>query len=165
MTSNRVVGTLHDEHRATLAVLDRLDAFIARERRGVPAAGSEANALALREIANAVESEVKRHFEFEERHLFTFLEALGDAAIGAHLRSEHDAMRPIGERLATLARAAANAAFDAAGWQEFRRLAAELSERMVMHIQKEEMALLPLLEESMDAETELRLYDTYSGND
>lgn len=165
MSSNRVVGTLHDEHRATLAVLDRLGAFIARERRGTPAGGNDANALLLREIASTVESEVKRHFDFEEQHLFTFLQAMGDAAIGAHLTSEHNAMRPLGERVAALARAASGAAFDEPGWQEFRRLAAELSERMVMHIQKEEMALLPLLEESMDAETEQRLCDMYTGND
>jgi len=31
-------------------------------------------------------------------------------------------------------------------------------------VQKEEMALLPLLEESMDAQTEARLYETYVEN-
>jgi len=165
MYLNRVVETLHDDHRATLAILDRLGAFIAGQRRGALPASNDSNALLLREIATRVESEVKRHFDFEEQHLFTFLKEKGDAAIGEHLTSEHAAMRPLGERLAALARAASAAAFDEPGWQEFRRIAAELSERMVIHIQKEEMALLPLLEESMDTQTELRLSDAYTGND
>ena len=56
---------------------------------------------------------------------------------------------------------AAAQGFDAARWDEFRRLGQELCERMLMHVQKEEMALLPLLEETMDAETEARLYEDY----
>jgi hypothetical protein len=35
---------------------------------------------------------------------------------------------------------------------------------LLAHVQKEEMALLPLLEESMDAETEARLYEQYVEN-
>jgi hypothetical protein len=35
---------------------------------------------------------------------------------------------------------------------------------MLVHVQKEEMALLPLLEESMDGEMEARLYEAYVGN-
>jgi hemerythrin-like domain-containing protein len=165
MFSNRVVQTLHDEHRATIATLERLAGFFASRRRAAPAGNTDANALLLREIAAGIESEVKRHFDFEEQQLFTFLENIGDAAIGAHLTSEHDVMRPLGTRVASLARSGAQGELDDARWQEFRQVSAELSERMLMHIQKEEMALLPLLEESMDAETELRLSETYSGNE
>jgi hypothetical protein len=32
---------------------------------------------------------------------------------------------------------------------------------MLTHVQKEEMALLPMLEDNMDAETEARLLDEY----
>lgn len=165
MFSNRVVQTLHDEHRSTIATLERLAGFIASQRRGPPTGNMDANALLLREVAAGVESEVRRHFDFEEQELFTFLENIGDAAIGAHLTTEHNAMRPLGQRVAALARAGSEGAFDDAGWQEFKRVSAELSERMLTHIQKEEMALLPLLEESMDAETELRLCETYTGNE
>jgi hypothetical protein len=35
---------------------------------------------------------------------------------------------------------------------------------MLAHVQKEEMALLPLLEENMDAEAEARLYQEYVEN-
>ena len=64
-------------------------------------------------------------------------------------------------RIAALARDAAVQGFDGAGWDEFRRSGQELCERMLAHVQKEEMALLPLLEESMDADTEARLLEDY----
>jgi len=44
------------------------------------------------------------------------------------------------------------------------RLARELSDRMLTHVQKEEMALLPVIEENMDPETEARLYQEYVEN-
>jgi hemerythrin-like domain-containing protein len=165
MFSNRVVQKLHEEHRATIAIMERLGAFIAGHRRGPPVGNADANALLLREIATGIESEVQRHFDFEEHSLFTYLESVGDAAIGAHLTTEHTAMRPLGQRLAALARTASSGDFDEAGWAEFRRVGAELSERMLTHIQKEEMALLPLLEESMDAQAEVQLYDAYTTGD
>ena len=67
-------------------------------------------------------------------------------------------MRPLGERIAALARAAESTGFADADWEEFRRLGREL------HVQKEEMALLPLLEEAMDGEMEARLYDEYAAD-
>jgi iron-sulfur cluster repair protein YtfE (RIC family) len=54
--------------------------------------------------------------------------------------------------------------FAPAEWEEFMRLAQELSDRMLAHVQKEEMALLPILEENMDSETEARLYQEYVEN-
>jgi hemerythrin-like domain-containing protein len=111
-----------------------------------------------------VEAEVERHFAFEENSLFSYLSEIGDEAIGAHLTEEHNAMRPIGIAVAKLARDAAAHGFDAAQWKEFRRLGQELCDRMLVHVQKEEMALLPLLEEYMDAETEARLYQEYVDN-
>jgi hemerythrin-like domain-containing protein len=111
-----------------------------------------------------VEAEVERHFAFEENHLFTYLEAMGDAGIGAHLTSEHAAMRPLGVRLAAMARAAAAKGFTPAEWDEFIRLGQEFGDCMLAHVQKEEMALLPVIEESMDAETEARLYQEYVEN-
>jgi hypothetical protein len=44
------------------------------------------------------------------------------------------------------------------------RLGQELSDRMLAHVQKEEMALLPVIEENMDAETEAQLYQQYVEN-
>src|SRR5271157_5441574 len=164
MFSNRISQTLHDEHRATVSLMERLDRLIASHRRRPLDAKEPANARFLRELASGVEAEVKRHFDFEEEHLFTYLQSIGDEAIGAHLTDEHSAMRPLGERLSALARAGEASGFDDASWDEFRRLGMELCERMLAHVQKEEMALLPLLDESMDSEMEARLYEEYVGN-
>lgn len=164
MFSNRVSQTLHDEHQATVALMERLDRLIASHRRTQPNVADPAVAQFLRELSGGVEAEVNRHFDFEEQHLFSYLRSIGDEAIGAHLTDEHAAMRPLGEELAALAGAAATDGFDPASWQAFRRVGAELCERMMVHIQKEEMALLPLLEESMDGETEARLFEAYIGN-
>ncbi len=163
--SNRVSQTLHDEHRATIALMEKLEQFLARHRRdNAPDPSDSVTARLLGELTTAVEAEIERHFAFEENHLFTYLEEMGDEAIGAHLTEEHMALRPLGKRLVALARDAHAARFDEKSWDEFRRLGQEFCERMLAHVQKEEMALLPVLEESMDAETEARLYEAYVEN-
>jgi hemerythrin-like domain-containing protein len=163
--TNRIAQTLHDEHGATVALMERLEQLLARSRRGGPPDKADSNvARLLSDLSTGVEAEVERHFAFEENHLFTYLEAMGDAAIGMHLTSEHEAMRPLGVRVAALARKAASAGFTPAEWEEFVRLAQELDDRMLAHVQKEEMALLPVIEESMDKETEARLYEIYVEN-
>jgi hemerythrin-like domain-containing protein len=161
--ANRISQVLHDEHRATIALIERLEQLATRHRRGGgPDCNDRAVTQLLSDLAIGISGEVERHFAFEENHLFSYLAANGDVAIGAHLTDEHNAIRPLGQRVATLARAAAGRGFDEAGWDEFRRLGLELCERMLAHIQKEEMALLPLIDESMDAETEARLHHDYA---
>lgn len=162
--TNRISQLLHDEHRATIALMERLEQALARHRGTAPDRSNAAVAQLLGDLSTGLEAEVQRHFDFEENQLFPYLEAAGDEAIGAHLTSEHHAMRPLGLRLAELARSAAAEGFDQARWDEFRRLGNELCDRMLSHVQKEEMALLPLLDEVMDGEAEARLYEDYTGN-
>ena len=163
--SNRISQTLHDEHGATVALMERLEQLLARGRRGGPPDKADGNvARLLKDLSSGVESEVERHFAFEENHLFSYLEAMGDAAIAEHLTSEHKTMRPLGVRIAAIARAAAANGFTHAEWEEFTRLGQELSDHMLAHVQKEEMALLPVLEENMDQETEARLFQEYVEN-
>lgn len=160
--TNRISRTLHDEHCSTVALMERLEQLIARHRRGSPPDMTDRGIIQLlSDLSAGLETEVERHFTFEEDHLFSFLRAIGDEAIGAHLTEEHVAIRPLGKRIAGLAREATAKGFDAAKWDEFRGLGAELCERMLAHVQKEEMALLPLIEENMDADTEARLYREY----
>jgi hemerythrin-like domain-containing protein len=159
---NRISQTLHEEHTATLSLMQRLEQLIARHRRGGPPdIGDGAVVKLLSDLSTGVEAEFQRHFAFEEDRLFTYLRANGDEAIGAHLTDEHVIIRPIGVRLAELARGAATAGFDQAKWEEFCRLGQELCGLMQGHVQKEETALLPLIEDSMDAETEARLFEEY----
>jgi len=159
---NRISQTLHEEHDATLALMQRLEQLIAHHRRGGPPdAGDAAVAKLLSDLSTGVEAEFQRHFSFEEERLFTYLRANGEEALGAHLTDEHAVIRPIGVRLAELARGATKTGFDETKWEEFCRLGQDLSGLMQGHVQKEEMALLPLIEDSMDAQTEARLFEKY----
>jgi hemerythrin-like domain-containing protein len=164
MSASRICQTLHEEHQATVAFTEQLEAALAKYHSRRPDCADPALAGVLRGLPLALDAELSRHFDFEETRLFSHLASAGDAAIGAHLTDEHEAMRPLGARLVILSRQALTDGFDDARWQEFRAAAAELCERLLMHVQKEEMALLPLLEETLDPESDARLYDDYVGN-
>jgi hemerythrin-like domain-containing protein len=163
--NNRISQTLHDEHGATVALMERLEQLLARGRRAGPPDKADSNvARLLSDLPTSLETEVDRHFTFEENHLFNYLEAVGDTGICEHLTSEHQVMRPLGTRVAALARAAAIGGFTPESWEEFTRLGQELGDLMLAHVQKEEMALLPVIEDNMDSETEARLYQEYVEN-
>ncbi len=162
MFTNRVCQTLHDEHLATIRLVERLGALLDRCRRAPPERADGLATQLLRDIPPAMESEVTRHFDFEEAHLFGYLAGTGDAAIGAHLTAEHEAIRPLGRELGALARAAAADGFEARSWQAFQRVAGELCDRLLVHVQKEEMVLLPLLEESLDPAADAALHESYA---
>jgi iron-sulfur cluster repair protein YtfE (RIC family) len=167
MAVNRITQVLHDEHCAAIALMERLGQLIARHRESAPPDTADgAIAKLLSDLPVGLSGEVERHFAFEENELFPYLEAAGDAAIGVHLSDEHRAIRPLAARVSSLAREARVQGFDAGRWEEFSRTARELCDRLVTHAQKEEMALLPLIDESMDAETEDRLFLEYvQGNE
>ncbi|MGE0848037.1 MAG: hemerythrin domain-containing protein [Hyphomicrobiaceae bacterium] len=162
--TNRISQALHEEHRATVALMERLELLLVRHRREPPDTAAGGVAQLLGDLATGVEADVRRHFDFEESRLFAYLDAVGDQAIGEHLTDEHGMMRPLGTRLAEVARDAVSRGFDEARWAEFRRLGQEFCERVIAHVQKEEMALLPLLEETMDADAEMQLYEEYVAN-
>lgn len=162
MFANRISQTLHDEHRATIALMERLERAITR-RQPINCQDPEGVRL-LQDLVVAIETDTMRHFDFEETQLFALLETVGDQLIGDHLTEEHNFMRPVAEKLAALARTAASGDFTPETWKEFSRVGAEFVQRMVVHVQKEEMALLPLVDQTMDDETETRLYQAYTGN-
>jgi hemerythrin-like domain-containing protein len=159
--ANRINQVLHDEHAAVIALVQRLELVVARHRRAPPMRADPAVAQLLKDLAGA-KAEVVRHFAFEEQRLFPYLDTRGDSAIGAHLTAEHAVLGPLWTRVAALARQMSAQGLDEEKWNAFCRLADELCEPMAAHAQKEDMALLPLIEESMDGETELHLYQEYA---
>ncbi len=162
MFSRRTAQLLHEDHQATIEVIEALDSLLARARRKTPDSADPQIARTLKQASGTIEGEIDSHFAFEENELFTRLEDMGDAAIGAHLREEHAALLPLGKQVAALARDALAGGFTDASWADFRSHAGELIERMLMHIQKEEMALLPALDELLDDETDLELSTRYA---
>jgi hemerythrin-like domain-containing protein len=160
--TNRVCQSLHDEHMATLALFARLEALLGRHNRtDPPDAADPGTARLLRDLRTWVDTEIKRHFDFEEDELFGYLDEHGDKALGTSLTGEHRVIRPLGARIGALAQEAAGGRFSAAKWDEFWRSGQELAERIRGHVQKEEMALLPAIEDAMDPDTDARLYQEY----
>lgn len=160
--SRRVAQLLHEEHLATIVTIEALEGLIARTRRNIPDVKEDGVKRILRRATDTIELEVGNHFTFEENELFTRLADMGDVGIGEHLSEEHRAILPLAGQVAGLAREALNAGFNADSWAQFRTLGGELIERMLAHIQKEEMALLPMLEELLDPDTDMELSESYA---
>jgi hemerythrin-like domain-containing protein len=157
MYSSQVSRMLDDEHRANIALLGQVEQMIARATRYEPA-----NAALLRQLAALLENDVERHFTFEEQQLFPRMTEQGDGGMASLLQEEHEAIREVCAELLPLARRGADGSIDAQGWSELRPLAMELIERQVAHIQKETMALLPLLDDMLDEEADRELAFAYS---
>lgn len=151
----QVSRRLDEDHRAHLALLDRLERTALRTRRHE--AGDAAVQAVLAEFAQAVQHDAERHFRFEEEWLFTRLEAAGDDAMAALLREEHDTLREVATELRPLLEAAASGPLDEARWSALRQAAHEWGERQVAHVQKETMGLLPMLEDWLDDDTDREL--------
>lgn len=161
---NRVCQKLHDEHAAVIALMERLAQAVARQRDAVPDAKEPMLARLLNDLAAELPGEVERHFAFEEAELFPYLGEAGNEGIGAHLTYEHGIIRPIGAALVKLIGDVRAHGFDAARWAEFRRLSQQLYDCLVPHARKEDMALLPMLDDLMDSEKEMQLYEKYVEN-
>lgn len=162
--NRRTAQLLHEDHQATIAVIESLDQLIAKSRKKAPDVSDPAVLRTLKNAAGAINDEVSNHFEFEENELFTRLEEMGDLAIGEHLRSEHQALLPLGKMVDEIARSAIENGFTDESWTKFRNVAGELVERMFVHIQKEEMALLPALDDLLDDEADMELSTAYAEN-
>lgn len=157
MYSSQVSRMLDDEHRANIALLGQVEQMIARSPRWNPE-----HAGLMRQLAALLENDVERHFGFEEEQLFPRMTEQGDGGMASLLQEEHEAIREVCTELLPLARRAAQGSIDESGWSELRPLALELVERQVAHIQKESMALLPLLDDMLDEEADRELAFAYA---
>ena len=163
MYSNRVCQKLHDEHMATLALLERLERFVGNNKP--PEANDTGARTLLIDLAVAFENEIWRHFAFEEKYLFDYFAQSGDTEMARLLTTEHEQIRDVGGHVIAMARAAASAGFLPPAWNEFRLLSRQLAEQLATHAQKEEGVLIPLLQDSMESETEEQLYTAYVMNE
>jgi len=154
---------LHEEHLRTLEVMNRLETRLVGEggRRPLDAAVDEDRRM-LRDLTAVVDNDVDRHFAFEETVLFPLLAEAGAEDMTRLLTQEHAAMRPISTQLRGLAQGAMDEAFDAGAWDEFRILAIELVERVMFHIQKEEMGLVHGLPHFLDPDIDRDLATRYA---
>jgi len=154
---------LYEEHAATLQLLARVERVFTGRAGAYPPAPDDAQWAAFaRTLLSAIEVEVARHFEFEERDLFPRLEEAGDGDLAALLIEEHVTIVAVAQRLATMLRQSVAIALEPAQWQEMKTLALEFSERLGSHAQKEDGALLPVLENLLDEDTDRDLFGAYA---
>ena len=157
----QVSRALDDEHRANLDLLGRVELAFARAPRAGAARDPDLAQLAGK-FARHIEQDIGRHFDFEERELFPRLADAGEGDIAGLLAEEHEAIRAVAAELLPMARAAAAGTLDDAGWGALKRGSLEMVERQVAHIQKETMALLPMLDDLLDEDTDRELAFAYA---
>jgi len=154
---------LYEEHVATLQLLTRVElVFTGRAGAYPPAAGDPAWPAFARTLLTAIEVEIARHFEFEERDLFPRLVEAGDGDLAALLNEEHVTIRAVAQPLAGLLRKALGEGLQPQQWQGMKTLALEFSERLSSHAQKEDGALLPVLDNLLDEDTDRELFGAYA---
>ncbi len=154
---------LYEEHVATLQLLARVErVFTGRAGAFSPVAGDPAWPAFARALLSAIEVEVARHFEFEERDLFPRLEEAGDGDLAVLLNEEHATIRAVAQPLAALLRQALADGLAPQRWQTLKTQALEFSERLGSHARKEDGALLPVLEHLLDEETDRELFGAYA---
>ena len=154
---------LYEEHVATLQLLARVERVLSG-RAGVypPAAGDAEWAGFARSLLSAIEVEVARHFEFEERDLFPRLEEAGDGDLAGLLIEEHVTIRAVAQAIAALLHQSLAAGLQSQQWQTLKTQGLEFCERLGSHAQKEDGALLPVLEQLLDEDTDRELFGAYA---
>jgi len=157
----QVNRALDEEHRATLELLGHVEKAFGR---ALPPGAARDPSLArlAASLARHIERDIPRHFEFEERELFPRLEAAGEGDIVGLLTEEHVAIMEVTAELLPFARAAAAGTLEDSGWEALKRGALEMAERLTSHIHKETSALLPMLDDALDDDTDRELAFAYA---
>jgi len=153
-----VCRTLHEDHVATLALLERLERLLGCHDPSHPPGAAEADTgRLLQEMTRALQGEVVVHFAFEEDSVFPLLAAAGEGEMGETLAAEHRVILALARRLLEVAGPALAGGFTADAWSEFHAAGAAFVEHLDAHVRKEEGGLLPALDEILDEESDGRL--------
>ena len=159
--ARQISRKLHEEHLAILDLLGRFEQALARLRDQPPAGDPVWRGL-LSQLDAALQYEVTRHFDLEEDQLFPRLHQRGEGDLAELLFEEHEAIRAVaGPLLGLIARAQAGE-LDGAGWKALKVSGLELAERLGSHAQKEQSALVPLVDEMLDEQTDRELSIEYT---
>ena len=153
---------LYEEHVAVLDLLDRFGRALGRLGGAQPAADDQVWRVLLAQVGTALEYEITRHFELEETQLFPRLHARGEGDLAELLFEDHEMIREVTRPLLGLVARAQAGGLDAAGWRALRASGLELVERLGAHAEKEQGALVPLVDEMLDETTDQELWTQYT---
>jgi hemerythrin-like domain-containing protein len=148
-----ICKALHGDHMATVRMLEDLEGELSKiGRNNAPNELSPELTKLLKGLVSIMQTEISSHFSFEEENLFPRIEQMGDIPMLSILRSEHNTIRPLAEKLTEAVETALAGGVTSGNWAPIYDMGMELAEREVFHIQKEEMGFLPLLEEILTPE-------------
>jgi hemerythrin-like domain-containing protein len=152
---------LHEEHLHVIGLLDRLAQVATRLGGAPPAPGDPLWSQLLAQLAGTLQHEVTRHFDLEEQKLFPLLREHGHGDLADLLLEEHQMIRQVARPLLDVVARARAGSLDAAGWKSLRLLALELVDRLGSHARMEEDALVPVVEEILDDNTDLEIWTAH----
>ena len=150
---------LHEEHMNALGLLERFEQILTKRNGSWPPAPDDPawRAFAAK-LAEALANEVAGHFALEENALFGRLTDAGSGELVDLLLEEHATIRAVvAELLPLCALSTRGGAVEPGTWQAIKTHGLELTERLSAHINKEELSLVPAVEELLDEETDREL--------
>src|SRR5262245_1473389 len=153
---------LYEEHIQVIDLLERFGLALSGLRTEAPRAEQPPWSVLLAQVAAALQHEITRHFALEEDKLFPILRERGEGDLAELLLEEHEAVRAVAGPLLDLVRRARLGDLDAAGWRMLKTHGLELVERLSSHAQKEQGALVPLVDEMLDETADETLWNEYA---
>lgn len=151
---------LHDEHMVVLGLLNDLERVVIARKDPPPAGDGEIGRF-LGQLRGALAHEVTVHFAFEEEALFPVLIEHGAGDLCDLLVEEHHVLRETIQDV--LSRASGGGVWTPEAWAALRSVSAELVERLRSHAEKEEMALLPAMEDTFTPEIDAEACARHDG--
>ncbi|WP_448205837.1 hemerythrin domain-containing protein [Azospirillum sp. sgz302134] len=169
-TDSRTGQLLHEDHHRVIDLLNALDACLdawleGRTDDGAVPVASAADRALLAALAKEFGEDLERHFALEEDALFPAIAAAGAYELTTDLAADHEALRPVARRFARLCtlvlRNDADGGFDEESWPLFQHFSRQLSEGLVLHIQKEETTLLAAIDAVLPPDQDMALAGAY----
>jgi iron-sulfur cluster repair protein YtfE (RIC family) len=159
--NSRIARQLHDEHVAVIELMNKLQNFT----RGDQPDTSDSQVLNfLGDLKITIEGEVTNHFQFEEDDLFPILNSEGDGDMSDLLADDHKIILPLGIELVELIKVVKTSGFTAESWQKFKQFGSEFADRLIDHASKEEIGLVPLIDDLLVAGVDADLAVKYIDN-
>lgn len=152
---------LFHEHELVRGLLARAQSTLA-SAHDTGALRVAAARATLAELSSALSGEVHRHFAFEERVLFPPLQEQGEHELVELMLDEHRAIRETARALVPLIAALiAGDTIEDERLDSLRALGLTLCDSLARHSEREDAAMLPVLDATLDAAEDAALIDEY----
>jgi len=159
--NSRIARQLHDEHVAVISLMDKLHSFTGGN---LPDMTDSQVTNFLGDLKITIEGEVTNHFKFEEEDLFPILTNEGDGDMSDLLIDDHEVILPLGNQLVEIIKEARIDGFTPESWQKFKQYGSEFADRLTDHASKEEIGLVPIIDELLVASVDADLAVKYIDN-